>query len=163
MKLVLFRHGDKKMDSFTDPDLSPKGHSQSQKIVDEILSKRISTPDVLISSPRKRTAQTLQKTADRFKLKILQKAELDQRGPKESHNEFRKRIQGFLITLQLDYADAKTIFLCTHIDWVEEFMNIIESSTDLSQAQFQSFGTAQWVEFEKNDLWDVVRYGQVNP
>jgi phosphohistidine phosphatase SixA len=162
LKLVLFRHGDKKLALSSDPDLSPKGLQQSQKLVEDIISKKISKPDVLIVSPRRRTGQTFQKVADHFAIELTTRKELDQQHTHESRSDFRKRIQGFLITLQLDYTDEKTIYLCSHIDWVNEFMSIIETSADITKPQFHNFRSAQWVEFKKNEIWDVMNYGQVN-
>lgn len=161
MKLVIFRHAEKQSIASSDPDLSSRGFSQAHQIADQVRNKKISTPHVILASPRRRTTQTLQKVADDQKIKIQVKDLLDQRKSNESSTDFRKRIQEFLITLHLDYPTPKTIFICTHIDWIEEFMSIVESSTDLNRTEFHHFQPAQWVEFEKNELWDMIKAGTV--
>jgi broad specificity phosphatase PhoE len=154
MMWVLFRHGEKQMQGF-DPELSPQGFIQAQKILEKVKSGKLPKPHALYVSTKKRTAQTFEPLSREFRLKSQIKAELTERVPGETSEKFRFRIQEFLVRLLLQHQDNETLYLCTHFDWIEEFMSVIESDTDLSR--YSNFGAGQFILFEKKELWHMLK------
>ncbi len=154
MMWVIFRHGEKQTTGF-DPELTSRGLEQAQNIVKKVKSGHLPKPQALYVSTKKRTTQTLSPLAQEFHLKTQIKAELTERVPGETHEKFRFRIQEFLVKLLLLHQDHEVIYLCTHYDWIEEFLSVIESDTDLSR--YSQFGAAQYILFDKNELWHFIR------
>ena len=136
---VIFRHGEKQMQGF-DPELTPKGHAQAKNILEKVKTGKLPKPNVLYVSTKRRTAQTLDPLAAQFRMKTQIKAELTERVPGETAEKFRFRIQEFLVKLLLLHQDNEVVYLCTHFDWIEEFMSVVESDSDLSK--FSNFGAA---------------------
>ena len=151
---VIFRHGEKQLQGF-DPELTPRGLEQARSIVKNVQSGRIPKPNVLYVSTKKRTFQTLEPLGIATKLKPQIRAELTERVPGESTEKFRLRIQEFLVRLILYHQDHEVIYLCTHYDWIEEFLSTIECDTDL--LRYSNFGAAQYILFDKKELWHFIR------
>ncbi len=150
---VIFRHGEKQMQGF-DPELSPEGIVQAKNILEKAKGGKLPKPNALYVSTKKRTAQTFDPLAQHFRMKTQVKVELTERVPGETQEKFRFRIQEFLVKLLLLHQDNEVIYLCTHYDWIEEFLTVIESDKDLSR--FASFGPAQYIMFEKKELWHLL-------
>ncbi len=155
MKWVIFRHGEKQKEGF-DPELSAVGVDQSKKILAKVKAKKLPKPTVIYVSTKKRTWQTLEPLATACGLKPIIKAELTERVPGESTEKFRFRIQEFLVKMILLHNDNDVIYFCSHYDWIEEFLTIIESDSDLSRCNH--WPSAQHMVFEKNDLWTLTQY-----
>lgn len=155
MKWVILRHGDKHKEGF-DPELSPEGHIQAQKILQKVKLGELPKPTALIVSTKKRTYQTLAPLSQNLGLPLMIKAELTERVPGETQDKFRKRIQEFLVKAMLLFNDRDVIYFCTHFDWIEEFLNIIECESDLSRCTH--WPPAQHMVFEKRDLWYLAKY-----
>lgn len=151
---IIFRHGEKQIQGF-DPELTPKGLTQAKSILEKVKTGKLPKPNALYVSTKKRTAQTLEPVASQFKMKTQIKAELTERVPGETAEKFRFRIQEFLVKLLLLHQDNEVLYLCTHIDWIEEFMSVIESDSDLSR--YANFSPAQYIMFEKKELWHVLK------
>ncbi len=154
MMWVIFRHGEKQIQGF-DPELTPRGHTQAKAIAEKVKAGKLPKPNVLYVSTKRRTAQTLEPTASQQRMKTQIKAELTERVPGETPEKFRFRIQEFLVKLLLLHQDNEVIYLCTHYDWVEEFLTVIESDSDLSR--YANFGAAQYIWFEKKELWHFLK------
>lgn len=161
MKLILFRHAEKSAEKSYDPPLSPYGFLQSKKLAQEIFSKKFPHPNAFYVSSRIRTHQTFAEAAKMLGLKLKISTLLDEKQVNEKSSDFRRRIQELLVNLQLDYPGKECVYLCTHFDWIEEFLSVIECSTDLLQAKYHSWAPAQWMSFEKSELWDLENFSQV--
>lgn len=161
MKLILFRHAEKSSDKSYDPPLSSYGQLQAKKLAQEIFSKKLPKPHAFYVSSRVRTHQTFGEAAQMAGLKLKTSTLLDERQVNEKPADFRRRIQELLVTLQLDYPGKECIYLCTHFDWIEEFLSVIECSTDLMSVQYHSWAPAQWMLLEKTELWDLEKFARI--
>ncbi|MFN8846898.1 MAG: phosphoglycerate mutase family protein [Bdellovibrionales bacterium] len=152
---MILRHGDKELTGH-DPNLSQKGQTQALHFCEKVKAGRLPAPTALLVSTKKRTYQTLQPLSDTFKIPLTIKAELTERVPGESVEKFRKRIQEFLVKLMLFSQDRDVIYMCTHFDWIDEFLTVIECESDLSRCNH--WPPAQHMVFEKRDLWYLTKY-----
>ncbi|NUM57866.1 MAG: histidine phosphatase family protein [Bdellovibrionaceae bacterium] len=157
MKFILFRHAEKQGGLEKDSPLSPHGISQSRQILGQVISKQLPIPTKIYCSPRKRTSLTLSPLAESFKLKININSLLDLKLNSETQKDFRLRIQEFLVSFQLE-PETPCIYVCTHQDWIEEFLSVIECSTDLLQPKYSVWPCGQYMYFEKNEIWDLVSF-----
>ncbi|MBL7545812.1 MAG: histidine phosphatase family protein [Bdellovibrionaceae bacterium] len=165
MNFILFRHAEKKSELVADSSLSQQGFNQARNLVQLVQNKKLPPPTHLFCSPRKRTKETLSFLAEHAHIKITTSPLLDLRTSPESAKDFRLRIQEFMVGFQLDIPDSPnkppTIYVCTHQDWAEEFLTIIESSTDLSQPKYSSWPSGQYMYFAKSDLWHLVDFNRL--
>lgn len=129
-EFVLFRHAKKNFDSH-DPDLSPDGFKQAQKIVEKVLNKELPTPQVLFTSPKKRAQQTLSFLQEELQIPLLIDPALDERTSNEKSLDFKNRINQFL-SKELPYKNVSYAFLCTHLDWLETFAELSPLNIDIS-------------------------------
>lgn len=160
MKFVLFRHAHKGILPFEDPELSLQGFEQALRISDLVIKNNLATPTQLFCSPKRRTSQTFYPTAQKLGLKIEARPDLDQRASQESSLEFRNRVLKFLQQTEKLQNDKPTIFACTHYDWIEEAMALINCDKDLNSFEFSHWPPTQYVEFEiQNNLWKVIQKG----
>ena len=159
MRLVLFRHAEKQHDGTANPKLSSYGAQQALKLAQDVSVKNLPTPQVLMASPRVRTQQTLSPLAQKLGLNISIIEPLNERLPSESVADFRRRIQELLIHTQMDYQKNECVYLCTHYDWIEEFLTIVECSTDLRQ--YSQWASAQWLWLDKKEIWEFVKFDSV--
>lgn len=165
MNFILFRHAEKSSGFAPDASLSSIGLNQSRHLAQLVQNKKLPSPTHLYCSPKKRTKETLSFIADQARLKIISSPLLDLRNSNESEKDFRLRIQEFLVSFQLEIPDhpAKppTVYACTHQDWVEEFMTIIESSTDLEQPKYSVWSSGQYMYFSKTDIWHLLDFNRI--
>lgn len=158
MKFVLFRHAHKGIMPYDDPELSAQGFAQALRISE--LAASLPTPNHLWVSPKKRAAQSFYPLSKKLNLNIETKLELDQQNQQESGPHFRMRVQKFLNQLEDMQNPTLTIFACTHYDWIEEAMTLINSDKDLKSFEFLHWSPAQYVEFEiRNNLWTFIKKG----
>lgn len=165
MNFILFRHAEKSSELTVDAPLSAHGHSQARHLSELVQNKKLPLPTHLICSPKKRTWETLSFLSKQTGVKIIPNLLLDLRSNTESMKDFRLRVQEFLVAFQLDIPDSTTepptVYVCTHQDWVEEFMSVIESSTNLSQPKYSAWSSGQYMFFNKTDLWHLVDFNCV--
>ncbi len=163
MKFVLFRHAQKGLTPYTDPELTAEGHLQAAALPGQIKQNLLPTPTHIWASPKIRTTQTLKSLADEAKIRIQISDLLDQRESHESLPEFRHRVQSFLSSFEANTTE-EIHFVCTHYDWIEEAMALIKSDKDLKSFEFSHWAPAQFVIFEiknnpKNTQWKFIRKG----
>jgi len=172
MKFVLFRHGSKGFTPFEDPELNAQGFQQSIKLAELVKSNELPTPTHLFVSPKRRTSQTFYPMSKEFSLEMQIKEELDLRQPEESQTEFRSRIQKFLdfiaeqknLTAEQKSLTAvqknEVIFACTHYDWIEESLTLIDCDKNLNSFEFSHWAPSQFLIFEINSSdWKLLKKG----
>ena len=160
MKFVLFRHAHKGSVPFEDPELSPKGFEQSAQIVNLIKNNTLPTPTHLFVSPNRRTSQSFYPLSRELKIGLEIKPDLDQRRNDENTAAFRKRIQNFLNSLTTKSKSNEIIFACTHFDWIEEAMILIDCDQNLNSFEYSNWSPAQFLSFEINEVtWRVAKKG----
>ena len=153
MKFVLFRHAQKGFVPFEDPELSPKGFEQSLLLTELIKNKSLPEPSELLVSPKRRTSQTFYPIAKLYNLTPRITDSLDQRKNEENSLQFRQRVQSFLNEIE-NSTDRNVIFACTHYDWLEEAMTLINCDRDLNTFEFAHWAPTQYVVFEiEKQLW----------
>ncbi len=161
MKVILFRHAEKEIVGSSNPPLTQRGLQQAKKLIDEVRSKKLPEPQVMMVSPRVRSQQTFSPLADVLKIKSIATPLLDERTSKETSEDFRRRVQELLVLLQMDYPNDECIYLCTHYDWIQEFLSIVECTTDLMHAKYHHWNSCQWMWLNKKELWDLVKFDHV--
>ncbi len=158
MKFVLFRHAQKGLAPYADPELTAEGFSQAEAIGGLIKQNLLPKPTHAWVSPRIRTGQTLRPTCDEYSVQIQVTDLLDLRHSDETTIEFRNRIQEFLKMIDASTATNETHFACTHYDWIEEAMTLINADKDLSSFEFSHWPPAQFIVFDtENDIWKFIR------
>ena len=148
MKFILFRHAQKGATPFEDPELTLKGFEQSVHILNLIKNNTLPIPTQLLVSPKRRTSQTLYPVAKEFGLSLTVAEDLDQQTTAEGSPDFRFRVNNFLNSLIEKSNEEHVIFACTHYDWIEEAMTLINCDQDLNTFQFSHWAPAQYVAFE---------------
>jgi phosphohistidine phosphatase SixA len=148
-----------------DSSLSAQGFAQARNLANLVQNKKLPVPTHMYCSPRKRTHETLSFLAEQARIKITKTPLLDLRTSAESTKDFRLRIQEFLVGFQLDVPDSATkpptVYVCTHQDWAEEFLTIVESSTDLTQPKYGIWPSGQYMYFAKTDLWHLKDFNRI--
>lgn len=162
MKFVLFRHAHKGIAPYDDPELSIQGFEQASLILDLVKTAKIPQPTHLFVSPKRRTSQTFYPISKEFILHTQILSDLDQQSAKENNGEFKKRIMNFLTFLAELETPEMVIYACTHFDWIEEAMTLINSDKDLNSFEFSHWSPAQHLVFERQlDLWKLQKKGTV--
>ncbi len=160
MKVVLFRHAQKGLNPFSDPELSEAGHSQAENLISLVDKSILPKPTHFWVSPKIRTAQTFQPLSQNLKTPLQVTDHLDLRLDSENRNAFRGRVQKFLNSFEIQSANKEVHFLCTHYDWIEESMTLINSDKDLNSFEFSHWSPTQFVVFELQDsLWKFLKKG----
>lgn len=163
MNVVLFRHAQKGMIPFENPHLTTEGFVQADAIAACVQEKKLPAPTDIWVSEKIRTHQTLQAVAANCKVTTEIKHELDLRNDHETQKMFQNRVNSLIdlltITSEKD-SSLKTIYLCTHYDWIEEAMALIPCDTNLSTYEFSHWGPAQYASFQiENGLWKLTQKG----
>lgn len=137
MLVYIFRHAHKSSTPWDNPPLSSVGFEQADRLVEDIDNARIPQPTRLFCSPKIRAVQSFQPLSQNQGLELNVHTSLDERQPHESAEIFKNRVSEFL--RDLDRADwqKESIFICSHLDWIEEALILIPSSDDL-------LGLHQW-------------------
>ncbi len=164
MKFVLFRHAQKGLTPYADPELTTEGHQQAAALSTLIKQNLLPVPTHAWASPKVRTCQTLRPACDVAKVRVQISDLLEQRENHETLEIFRHRIQSFLnsftTNLPEDNSTESCHFVCTHYDWIEEAMTLINSDKDLNIFEFSHWPPAQYVTFEiENSIWKFIRKG----
>jgi len=163
MKFVLFRHAHKGFQPFEDPELSPQGFEQALCIGDLIVKNNLSVPTHLFVSPKKRTSQTFYPLSQKLNLKLEIKSNLDQQNQYESSLAFKAKVQQFIQELESFKNPNFVIFACTHYDWIETAMTLINCDKELNSFEFSHWEPTQYIEFELpgNRHWRFIQKGTV--
>lgn len=160
MKAILFRHGHKSLAPLTDPDLTEKGFEQSRALLNKISNDLLPVPTHCWVSEKVRTKQTLDAAIQNYKPQTNQKTELDVRLHHETLPQFRARIQKFISDITNRKNENETHFICTHYDWIEESLTMIDSDQNLNSHQFASWAPGQYLIFDIRDgIWNYVSQG----
>ena len=151
MIIILFRHGHKAFSINSDPELSPKGFDQAQHLTRLISDGKIPLATHAWVSEKKRTFQTLEKAIDQLKLSTYRKSDLNYRESDENTAQFKYRIQKFLRELGLRAKENEIHYICTHYDWIEEALTLIECDQDLNSYEFANWSPGQYMVFDLVD------------
>jgi phosphohistidine phosphatase SixA len=116
------------------------------------LNKVLPAPTVCLYTDKIRTRETIQELIHHFNPKTELKAELALRSYNETSQNFRARVQKLInyYTYQAAQPENKNqvIYACTHYDWVEEAMMVIESDKNLNSFEYAGWAPAQYMEFQ---------------
>ncbi len=160
MKFVLFRHAHKGVQPFDDPELSLPGFEQATRLLQLISNNQLPAPTKLWVSPRRRTSQTFYPMSRGFSIPLEIKSDLDQSASDESGADFKKRIEKFLNEINVMHSASETVFACTHYDWIECALPLIDCDKNLNTFEFSHWAPTQFVEFDITAAgWSVVRKG----
>ena len=164
MILILFRHGHKSLLPFADPDLTPQGFDQAADLVQQIESGILPKPTHCWFSEKIRTQQTLSKAIENFNPISKKSSNLNLRSHTETHQEFKSRIQKILFEITAENKSTDVHFICTHYDWIEEGLSLINSDKDLNSFEFSNWSPGQYLLFEiessdRNTNWKMLKKG----
>jgi broad specificity phosphatase PhoE len=159
MIILLFRHGHKVFSVDNDPPLSPKGFEQAQHLNQLIAENKIPLATHCWVSDKKRTLQTLEKAIEQHQMITHKKSDLNYREGDENTAQFRSRIQKFLRELSARAKESEIHYICTHYDWIEEAMTLIDCDKDLRSYEYASWSPGQYLVF---DLVDQNTYKLLN-
>lgn len=162
MLIAVFRHGHKSFSADFDPDLSPKGFDQAQHLAKMIEKKELPEPTHLWASPKKRTSQTLQHAAELKKVPIHVRHELDTRSSNETYTQYKIRIQNFINDITERCKDSEVHFVCSHYDWIEDFLLLVDCNQDLNTPVFSHWAPGEFMIFDIIDgIWNVQKKGVI--
>lgn len=152
MIFILIRHGHKSMNPPENPNLSSQGFDQAKKLYKLTNEQILPKPTTCWYSEKVRTKETLAELIHNYNIKHEIKTELNLKEPTETLQQFRSRIQKLLnyCTYQAKEPKNKTqvIYACTHYDWIEEALTLIDSDKNLSSFEYSGWAPAQYLEFE---------------
>lgn len=132
MLVYIFRHAHKNSSPWDNPPLSSLGLEQATRLVEEVGSDKIlHKPTLLFCSPKLRTVQSFQPLSQTLSLELRVHEGLNERHSHESAAVFKQRVNGFLHEMNRVEWRTESVFLCTHLDWIEEALIQIPSSDDL--------------------------------
>jgi broad specificity phosphatase PhoE len=165
MKLVLIRHAQKGITPYENPALNETGLQQAEELCQVAKRGLLPTPTHAWVSPRVRTFQTLQPLCESLGVKIQVTESLDQRTSNETAADFQKRISAFLN--QFDQRALETPneshILCTHYDWIEESLTLINADKDLNSFEYSHWSPSQFLVFEiALGTWKVIKKGNAH-
>lgn len=163
MKIYIFRHAQKNRDFSENPDLTESGHQQAHKILELVQRNKLPPPEEIWVSPKRRTHSTMRPLADSLKLNLDIHEFLEEQQGHETIDQFRARIQGTLD--QLLKTQSRTVYLCTHYDWLVEAMPLIPSDKDLLDYEFQQWSPAQHIGFEltTEGIYNFIELKRIDP
>lgn len=160
MEVLIFRHAERDNSGDSNPDLSPRGLKQAQGLSELALRQDLPRPQRLICSPKKRAQSTFTALSQSAQIPLAIQDALDERLPNESMPEFKNRIQTFLNGLAL--KSSSVIYICSHMDWLEEALCLIPSDTDLLSPQFQVWPPGKYLHFHVEDkIWHFLNSGEL--
>lgn len=154
MFVVLFRHAHKGVTPPQDPTLSPKGYEQAARLKDLIFNGVLPIPTHCWVSEMMRTKETLDHAIQHYRPKVHLREELNVRTMLEELSQFRGRIQKFVNEITARASTKEAHYICTHYDWIEESMSIIDCNKDLNSSEFASWAPGQYIVFDVRDgIW----------
>ena len=159
MKLGLFRHGEKESEWRHDPLLNLYGQQQAKALKQSVEQGVLPTPTRLIASPKIRAVLTFSPLARSLNLPLEKSENLDERTNSEDASQFKKRITKIIESFPAG-AD-EIIFLCSHLDWIEEFSNLVPCDTDLHQVPEFSWSPGAYLLFDIEVIWHLTQKGRL--
>lgn len=157
MQILLFRHAERANTGGDNPSLSPRGQGQARALLQMIENKKLETPQRMICSPKLRAQKTFEGVAKNLSLDLQTWEDLDERQSNENNALFSARVRRCLDALS---TQSGCIFVCTHVDWIEEALIFIPSDSDLNQTRYMSWAPGQFMEFEvQNEVWHLTKQG----
>jgi broad specificity phosphatase PhoE len=159
MKIALFRHAEKQSGFGEDLLLSTEGIKQALTLKDEVENGRFPKPDMMVTSPKKRSYETFAPLARALSLPIQKDPNLDEQGSSENVILFRSRIHKFIE--DIESGTNQTVFLCTHLDWIEQFSTLLSCDTDLHALVNFSWAPGAYMIFDVQDIWYLIEKGQM--
>lgn len=162
MQVVLIRHAQKGITPYENPGLTEGGFLQAEALCELAKKSFLPIPTHAWVSPRIRTYQTLKALCESYQVQIQVTDSLDQRASEENNDQFRKRISSFLNQFETHTVETseQIHFLCTHYDWIEESLTLINADKDLNSFEFSHWAPTQFVVFEiEKSVWKVIRKG----
>lgn len=159
MKVILFRHAEKQSGFGEDLLLSPTGTKQALGLIEKVESGILPKPDVLITSPKKRASETFAPLARAFNLPVQTDPVLDEQGPSENVIVFRSRIHNFIDQIESD--SKQTVYVCSHLDWIEQFSTLLSCDTDLHALVNFTWNPGAYMVFDIQDIWYLIAKGQI--
>ncbi len=151
MIILLFRHGHKTFSIDNDPELSPRGFEQAQHLIQLVNNQKIPLATHCWVSEKIRTFQTLEKAIVQHKLTTYKKSDLNHREGDENSTQFRQRVQKFLRELGSRAKETEIHYICTHYDWIEEALALIECDKDLTSYEYASWSPGQYLVLDLID------------
>lgn len=150
MKIYILRHGQRSA-GYGDVALSNEGHQQALELAK---NPSLHDVDLVFSSPKVRTQQTVSPLCEQLQKALQIAAELDQRKSIETEQEFVQRVLSYLDEC-VERHRGKTLLLCSHSDWLQAA--IMNLPVPLEKAVAQSFFSCG--EFRtllyKDRTWDL--------
>lgn len=161
MQIVLFRHAEKSSVGAQNPGLSARGHAQANLISNLASQGELPSPTRFLSSPLLRAQQTLLPASQKFEKTIEIVADLNERQNLESVDQFRHRISRFLRWVE---TQTGLLYVCSHLDWIDEAMSLITSDVNLNQDRYQHWSPAAHLCFEidASGLWVLEKQGEIS-
>ena len=159
MKIGLFRHGEKESEWTPDPRLNPVGQHQALELKQSVELGILPKPTRLIASPKIRAVLTLSPLARALNLPLEKSESLDERKNSEDAAQFKKRIVKVIESFPA--GPDEIIFLCSHLDWIEEFLNQVPCDTDLHQLSEFSWNPGAYLIFDIEVIWHLTQKGRL--
>ncbi len=162
MLILLLRHGHKGLSPQNDPDLTPQGFEQSDNLAKQVYLGELPPPTHCWYSDKIRTHQTLNSVINQNKPVVFKKTDLSVRLQKESSTDFRQRIQKFCTQIKQRNNSNETHFICTHYDWIEEALTLIDADKDLNSFEFSNWSPGQYLLFlQESSIWKIQKKGTI--
>jgi broad specificity phosphatase PhoE len=159
MKIYLFRHAEKASPFHPNPGLSDQGQEQASRLWERVQNAELPRPHALWVSPKKRARQSFQVLAENLNLPLNVDEALDEKQNGESHAEFHDRV-----ALVFDKAAGEdgVIFLCTHMDWLEEAAAVIPGAEDFSRVFPPHWSPLEYVGLIRKDaLFEIIEHKRI--
>lgn len=165
MYLILIRHGHKTFLPIEDPTLSDKGFSQANELLKLVEKGVLPVPNMCWVSDSQRTYQTVEKIIKHYAVQSEKTDQLSVRHSHESNSEFRNRVAKTIASLDQMALQShdKVYMLCSHFDWIEEAMSLINCDQNLTSFEYANWAPAQYMVFEiKDGTWSIRNKGVVH-
>lgn len=161
MIVAIFRHGHKDFSTDFDPSLSLKGFEQAENLLQLLNQNALPKPTHLWFSDKKRTLQTIEKAQSvNTNVQIKKNQDLNLRDSRETRDQFRNRVEHYLTFLENRQNENEVHFACTHYDWLEEFLTVVNANSHFKTHDFYSWAPGQFVIFDVRDgEWNFQQKG----
>lgn len=167
LKLILLRHAARTPTFFGDEVLNSSGRQQAEKFAQIFSAKDANPPAVLapsqlLVSPKKRAIQTLQPLSAATGIELQIDPRLDERLKSETGAAFETRIKAVLAEVAGQAGGGETIFICSHLDWLEAAMALLPAV--LTEREISApWSTCEYRVFRfENELWAAAGGGVVH-
>lgn len=153
------------MDPADNPHLTDRGHLQAKKLLQFTKDNKLPLPTLCLYSEKIRTKETLDEIINGYQPRHEALSGLNLRSHSESATDFRQRIQKFIHHYTVKASQSGTgskqvIYACTHYDWIDEALTMIDADVDLNSYEYRSWAPAQYLEFQiENGLWQLKSKG----